>query len=199
MARPLTCTPVRRPARGTGVSALVVVGALLATGAACDSRRPVSPPRGAAAGREEDAYDQAVRRRWTISGSRLLLGGAPGRRAAAVWPHPGRRARTEPCTSPRRRRAGGSSAPPCRTARSARTRSRSPPWPPSLDAEEAVEQVKGPDFGKVTGMRLEGGPAARGRVVRRRHHRPAGADTQTYLVDAVTKDVLDRRTAPPSA
>lgn len=199
MARPLTCTPVRRPARGTGVSALVVVGALLATGAACDGPPPSPHPE--VLPQVETPYDRAVREALDeVSGSRLLS--VALRRVSEPQPVWHTRVAAQDGTVHLVRvdavhgRLLGTAVP---DGQSAADKERVSALAASAQVpEEAVERVKGPDFGKVTGIRLEEG----------RQHEAVWSvdvttvrrdDTQTYLVDAVTKDVLDRRTAPPSA
>ncbi|WND39434.1 hypothetical protein RI578_36355 [Streptomyces sp. BB1-1-1] len=200
MARPLPCTTVRRRARGTGVSALVVAGALLATGAACDGPPPSPHPE--VLPQVETPYDRAVREALDeVSGSRLLS--VALRRVSEPQPVWHTRVAAQDGTVYLVRvdavhgRLLGTAVP---DGQSAADKERVSALAASARVlpEEAVEQVKSPDFGKVTGIRLEEDRQHEAvwfvdvTTVRR-------DDTQTYLVDAVTKDVLDRRTAPSSA
>jgi uncharacterized membrane protein YkoI len=189
---------VRRRTRGTGVSTLVVAGALFTTGAACDG--PPPSPRPEVLPQVEAPYDRALRKALDeVPGSRPLS--VALRRVSdpqPVW-HTRVAARDGTVHVVRveavQGRLLGTVVPDGQSA-AAKERVSALVASAKVLPEEAVEQVKGPDFGKVTGLRLEKDRrdetvwSVDVTAVRR-------DDTQTYLVDAVTKDVLDRRTRPP--
>ncbi|MFC7882029.1 PepSY domain-containing protein [Streptomyces sp. NPDC057376] len=200
MVRLLMCTGARRRARVPWVSASVAAGVLLVTGAACEG--PPPSPRPEVLPQVEAPYDRAVREALDeVSGSQLLSVALRG----ATEPEPvwytrvaGRDGTVHVVrVGAVHGRLLGAAVPGGQTAAD---KERVAALADSAEVlpEEAVEQVKSPDFGKVSGVRLEQDRQARTvwsvevTTVRRDH-------TQTYLVDAVTKKVLDRRTAPPGA
>ncbi|MFE0812172.1 PepSY domain-containing protein [Streptomyces sp. NPDC058794] len=200
MVRLPMCNGARRRPRVPWVSASVAVGVLLLTGAGCEG--PPPSPRPEVLPQVETPYDRAVREALDeVSGGHLLSVALRG----ATEPEPvwyTRVADRDGTVHVVRvgavhGRLLGSSVP---GGQSAADKERAAALADSAEVlpEEAVEQVKSPDFGKVSGIRLERDRQARTvwsvevTAVRR-------DDTQTYLVDAVTKDVLDRRTASPAA
>ncbi|AQS71294.1 PepSY domain-containing protein [Streptomyces pactum] len=211
MTGPLTSTTDRRrarstrrargtrPVRGTGVSALAVAGALLATGAACEGPPPSPHPE--VLPQVEAPYERAVRMALDeVPGSRLVS--VTLRRVSDPRPVWYTRVAARDGTLHAVRveavhgRLLGTAVP---DGQSAADKERVATLVASAKVlpEAAVEQVKGPEFGKVSGIRLEWD---------RRHEAVWRVevttvrrdDTQTYLVDAVTKDVLDRRTGSPA-
>ncbi|MFC7815385.1 PepSY domain-containing protein [Streptomyces sp. NPDC057367] len=200
MVRLLMCTGTRRRARVPWVSASVAAGVLLVTGAGCEG--PPPSPRPEVLPQVEAPYDRAVREALDeVSGSRLLSLALRG----ATEPEPvwytrvaGRDGTVHVVrVGAVHGRLLGSSVPGGQTAAD---KERVAALADSAEVlpEVAVEQVKSPDFGKVSGIRLEKDRRDRTvwsvevTTVRRDH-------AQTYLVDAVTKEILDRRTAAPAA